>query len=131
MANRSKEAEFHHWITAAAFAVPFFFKPGQRFAKFGLSFSTRLLARSAGAALLSAGTTSFVRGGTMNLARVIPSVAAGYAIGSVVGTGISHALYGSKGAVKAMDFYSDPFDSKKWQTIGSGLKHTLWDSWEL
>lgn len=50
------------------------------------------------------------------------AVAAGYAIGAVVGTGISHALFGKAGARDAMEFYSGQVSFDQYfATVGEAL----------
>jgi len=69
--------------------------------------------------------------GGMGLGVLAASVLAGYALGTAVGTGIGYSMYGKKGAQDALDFYMNPFDPSKWQTIGEGLawqfKNYRWD----
>jgi len=69
--------------------------------------------------------------GGMGLGAFGASVLAGYAIGATAGTIIGYSMYGKKGAQDAMDFYMNPFDTSKWQTIGKGLawqfKNYRWD----
>jgi len=132
------KAEFHHYAVASAFALPFFLKPTSKFAAFTAQNSAKLglsaLNWSARASLRSVGavaTTSFVRGGTFNPAKLAGSVAAGYALGAGVLLGISQYAYGDEGFSNAMDFIKDPFDIKKVNVVGSALKQTLWDSWSL
>ena len=45
----------------------------------------------------------------------------GYGIGAVVGTTIAKAGWGNKGRDDAIDFYTDPFDADKWETIGDAI----------
>ena len=56
--------------------------------------------------------TTLVRGGSATLGGSVAvgaaSVGAGYAIGAVVGTGISHLIWGEEGAKDALYFYSNP-----------------------
>jgi hypothetical protein len=51
-------------------------------------------------------------------------VPSGYLVGAVlggalVGTAVSYALFGEKGAKDAVDFYTNPFDFEKGKTIVS------------
>lgn len=57
-------------------------------------------------------------GGLGRLAMVPSGYLAGAVVaGAVVGTGVSYALFGEEGAKAAVDFYTDPFDLEKAQTI--------------
>jgi hypothetical protein len=73
-----------------------------------LSYATRIHLNVLKAPL----TTTFVRGGTQSLANTVPQMVAGigvgYTLGAVVGTGISQAIWGEKGAKDALDLYTNP-----------------------
>ena len=72
------------------------------------------------------GTAAYVRGG--GLARIASLghrvlMLTGYQLigavvaGAIVGTGISYIFFGKEGAKAAVDFYTNPFELKKWETI--------------
>jgi hypothetical protein len=76
--------------------------------------------------------TTFIRGGSVSAttaARGVFGLAqgalVGYAIGSVVGTGIAYAAFGEEGARDALDFYTNPFDVDYFSTVGGALKQTF------
>jgi hypothetical protein len=56
-------------------------------------------------ALRAVATTPFSRGGTTTAGSLLTGVAAGYALGSTIGTGISHVAFGDKGRDLAADLY--------------------------
>ena len=69
-------------------------------------------------------STTLVRGGSTTLggaaAQFVGAVAAGYAIGSVVGTGISYLAFGEEGASAATDLYMNPGDFWNKGIMGAG-----------
>ena len=76
--------------------------------------------------------TTFVRGGSVNaisaargLVGLGQAALLGYAIGSVVGTGIAYAAFGEEGAKDALDFYTNPFGVDYFGTVGGALKQTF------
>lgn len=68
-------------------------------------------------------TTPIFKGVTLS------HIGLGYGIGAVTGTVISKAVWGNKGRDHAIDFYTDPFDGEKWETIGDALVDTLLPEW--
>ncbi len=65
--------------------------------------------------------------GSKLAARMTGAVAAGYVIGSVVGTGIAYKFWGKKGAQDALRFYTNPFGVDYWSTVSGAVKTQVWD----
>jgi len=105
-----RNAPQYYWLaTVAAVAHPTTRSFGLRMGSFGIRASANVA--FAGARAL-AGTT-LLRGGSVTLGSAAGSVAAGYAIGAVLGTGISYAVWGDEGAKDALYFYSHPVKATK------------------
>lgn len=73
--------------------------------------------------------TTFVRHGSVSAASaargalgLAQGAMVGYAIGSVVGTGIAYAAFGEEGAKDALDFYTNPFGVDYFDTVGRAIK---------
>jgi len=69
----------------------------------------------------------------MGAGTLAASVAAGYVVGAAVGTGVSYAFWGEKGARDAMDFYTGQVSVKQYTTVvGGALKQTFMNyEWDL
>ena len=105
-----QNAPQYYWLaTVAAIAHPTTRSVGLRMGSFGIR-ATANIAFASTRALLG---TTLVRGGSMTLGSTAGSAAAGYALGAVVGTGISYAVWGEEGAQHAMYFYSNPYRAVK------------------
>jgi hypothetical protein len=105
-----------------AVAHPWTRAQGLRAASFGFR-ATANVTIAGSRALLG---TTLVRGGSATVGgaagRIVGSVVAGYAIGAVVGTGISYALFGQSGMDDALDLYSGQVSFTKYvDTVGSGI----------
>jgi hypothetical protein len=73
--------------------------------------------------------TTFIRGGSVSATTaargalgLAQGAMVGYAIGSVVGTGIAYAAFGDEGAKDALDFYTNPFGVDYFDTVGRAIK---------
>lgn len=116
-----------YWGVTAAFVIhPTTRSVGWAMTKFGVR-ATGNVAIASTRALLG---TTLVRGGTTTfggaLARGGAAVALGYAIGATVGSGISYAVWGEKGARDALDLYSGGVSVDEYfSTVGKALQRTF------
>ena len=90
------------YVTVAAIAHPATRKFGFRMASYGGRVTLNVARAGLGAAM----STPLSRGGTLTVGVVAKSVAAGYAIGALAGTGIAYAGWGKEGAKDAIDLYT-------------------------
>ena len=114
-----QNAPQYYWLaTAGAIAHPTTRRYGLRMASYGIRASANVAIASSRALL---GTT-LVRGGTMTGGSAVGSVAAGYVLGAVVGTGISYAIWGDDGASDAIDLYTGRVSARDYfTTVGRGI----------
>lgn len=119
----AKEGPKAFWMaTAAAIAHPRTRTAGLRMASYGIRVSWNVARASAGAAL----GTPLVKGGTTTIGGAATGVAAGYAIGATVGTGISYALFGEEGAKTAVDLYTGGVSPGQYiSTVSSAIRKIL------
>ena len=105
--QQNKEAIF--WGTTAGLII----HPTTRSIGFGMGkFGVRATANVTIASTRALFGTTLVRGGSMTLGSAVmvgtASVGLGYALGAVIGTGISQVVWGDEGAQDALYFYSHP-----------------------
>jgi len=117
--------KFYWMSTAAAIAHPYTRKTGLSMASFGIRASANMAVASTRALL---GTT-IRAGGTTTLggaaATYAGALTAGYVIGSLVGTGVSYAVFGEEGATDALEFYTGRGDHQGYFDITGNFNDIL------
>ena len=118
-----KSAPQFFWMgTAAAVAHPWTRAHGLRAASFGFRATANVTIASSRALL---GTT-LVRGGTTTVGSAVASVATGYLVGAVVGTGIAYSLYGEEGVSDAIELYTFQVSLGDYvSTVGGAIWQTI------
>ena len=131
--SAAKNAPSIYWgLTFGAIVHPKSRKTGIKMASFGGRVSLGLLRASASVIMntpLSAGGVTTLRTSAVAASGVIAlygsAVTAGYALGAVVGTGVSHSLFGKSGARDALEFYSGKVSAKEYFVVVGDALGTL------